>query len=77
MSLRVRCRGPIPPLALAQADIAATGDARKGSRPAWFGERFEDTPVYDRYALAAGATLQGPAIIEEREATTIVAPATA
>ncbi len=74
VSLRVLCRGPIPPLTLAQADSAATGTARKGTRAAWFGERFEETPVYDRYALTTGTTIPGPAIIEEREATTIVAP---
>jgi len=74
VSLRVRCRGPIPPLALASADTSAAGSARKGTRPAYFGSHFEDTPVYDRYALTPGTTLPGPAIIEEREATTIVAP---
>ncbi len=31
-------------------------------------------PVYDRYALAPGQTVAGPAIIEEREATTVIAP---
>ncbi len=30
--------------------------------------------VYDRYALAVGVSIAGPAIIEEREATTILAP---
>jgi len=74
VSLRVRCRGPIPPLTLAQAASAAIGDARKGTRPAWFGEQFVETPVYDRYALTTGTSIPGPAIIEEREATTIVAP---
>ena len=34
-------------------------------------------PVYDRYALEAGAALEGPAIVEEREATTIVPDACA
>jgi N-methylhydantoinase A/oxoprolinase/acetone carboxylase beta subunit len=32
------------------------------------------TPVYDRYALAPGARLTGPAIVEERESTTVVGP---
>jgi 5-oxoprolinase (ATP-hydrolysing)/N-methylhydantoinase A len=30
--------------------------------------------VYDRYALAEGALIQGPAIIKEQEATTIIPP---
>ncbi len=74
VSLRVRCRGRIPDLTLARADAAADGTARKGSRPAWFGDGFVATPVYDRYALRPGDMLAGPAIIEEREATTIIPP---
>jgi 5-oxoprolinase (ATP-hydrolysing) len=74
VSLRVRCRGALPELTVKQAAASVTGEARKGSRMAWFGGSFVDTPVYDRYALAPGAGITGPAIIEEREATTIVAP---
>ncbi|MCC6716347.1 MAG: hydantoinase B/oxoprolinase family protein [Acetobacteraceae bacterium] len=74
VSVRVRASGPLPALSLAQADTAAHGPARKGSRPAWFGQGFVATPVHDRYALAPGTTLAGPAIIEEREATTVIAP---
>jgi N-methylhydantoinase A/oxoprolinase/acetone carboxylase beta subunit len=32
------------------------------------------TPVYDRYALRAGDTLAGPAIVEEKESTLVVGP---
>jgi N-methylhydantoinase A/oxoprolinase/acetone carboxylase beta subunit len=32
-------------------------------------------PVYDRYALPSGARLRGPAVVEERESTTVVTPA--
>jgi N-methylhydantoinase A len=31
-------------------------------------------PVYDRHALAAGQSVAGPAIIEERETTTVIPP---
>jgi N-methylhydantoinase A/oxoprolinase/acetone carboxylase beta subunit len=31
-------------------------------------------PVYDRYALAPGAAFRGPAVVEERESTTVVPP---
>jgi 5-oxoprolinase (ATP-hydrolysing)/N-methylhydantoinase A len=74
VSLRVRARGALPELSLAQADAVSSGPALKGTRLAWFGNGFVDTPVYDRYALVPGAILAGPAIIEEREATTIVPP---
>jgi N-methylhydantoinase A/oxoprolinase/acetone carboxylase beta subunit len=30
--------------------------------------------VYDRYLLGRGAAFEGPAIIEERESTTVVGP---
>jgi 5-oxoprolinase (ATP-hydrolysing) len=73
VNFRVTATGPAPTLALDGAAASATA-ARKGERPAWFGDGFLLTPVYDRYALAEGAVIPGPAIIEEREATTVVAP---
>jgi len=50
--------------------------AIKGARRAYFAEvgGFAETPVYDRYALAAGMTLTGPAIVEERESTAVIGP---
>ncbi|MBR0642991.1 methylhydantoinase [Roseomonas hellenica] len=75
LALRVRVIGPEPEIAISGAVAGdASGPARKGSRPAWFEGRFHDTPVYDRYALAPGAEVAGPAIVEEREATTIIGP---
>ena len=74
VSFRVRCRGPLPRLSLTEAGGRSTGAAQKGTRAAWFDGGFVDTPVYDRYALAPGARIAGPAIIEEREATTIIPP---
>ncbi|MFI4996688.1 MAG: hydantoinase B/oxoprolinase family protein, partial [Hyphomicrobiales bacterium] len=74
VSLRVRSRGKLPELSIALASAASSGASRKGSRLAWFDGKFVETPVFDRYALAPGARLEGPAIIEEREATTIIAP---
>jgi N-methylhydantoinase A len=46
----------------------------KGHRPAYVPDRsaFEDVPVYDRYALKAGDSFRGPALIEERESTYVV-----
>jgi N-methylhydantoinase A/oxoprolinase/acetone carboxylase beta subunit len=35
---------------------------------------FLPCPVYDRYALHVGETFRGPAVIEERESTTVVGP---
>ena len=33
-----------------------------------------ETPVYDRYRLSPGVDLSGPAIVEERESTTVLPP---
>jgi N-methylhydantoinase A len=53
-----------------------SSDALKGERQVYFPEweELRPVPVYDRYVLSAGAELEGPAIIEERESTTVVGP---
>ena len=77
---RVVARGPAPPFALPRpASREASPDAPvpKGRRPAWWPEagRSLSTPVHDRAALAPGmAPITGPAIVEERESTTVVPP---
>ncbi|MGZ9125747.1 MAG: hydantoinase/oxoprolinase family protein, partial [Candidatus Binatia bacterium] len=50
------------------------GDARKGSRLAFFPETngYVETSIYDRYTLEPGMRFNGPAIVEERESTLIV-----
>ena len=45
-----------------------------GKRSARFGAKDIETPVYARKDLAKGQTLEGPAIIEERETTIIILP---
>jgi N-methylhydantoinase A len=51
-------------------------EARKADRPAYFPETrgFVPCPVYDRARLPVGATLAGPAIVEEPESTTVLPP---
>ena len=75
INFRVRCAGPAAELSLSGA--TGDGDARakiKGTRRAWFEGGWREATVYDRYALRPGDRLDGPAIIEERESTTIVPP---
>jgi N-methylhydantoinase A len=43
-------------------------------RPVWFGGRALDCPVWERERLSGAARLQGPAIVEEFGATTVVLP---
>jgi len=69
--------GGAPRVALAKAGAGA-GGGLKGRRRAWFPETagWTDCAVYDRYALAPGARLEGPAIVEERESTSVLPPGT-
>jgi N-methylhydantoinase A/oxoprolinase/acetone carboxylase beta subunit len=77
LSWRLTARGPRPPVTFRPTEPGSPDprSALKGYRPVFFDlEAPVDTPVYDRYALQAGMRLSGPAIIEERESTTIVVP---
>ena len=68
--------GGSPRIALAKAAASTAAARRKATRRAYFPEArgYTDTAVYDRYGLAAGTSLTGPAIVEERESTTVLPP---
>jgi N-methylhydantoinase A len=78
LNWRVVASGPAPDLRLSAPAPDATSDAppRKNTRPAYFPESggYVETAVYDRYRFRAGMELEGPAIIEERESTTVIGP---
>ena len=67
-----------PRVTLAKAATTPAAGGVKGRRRAYFPEAggWVDCPVYDRYSLAAGLTLAGPAIVEERESTSVLPPGT-
>jgi N-methylhydantoinase A len=78
---RVVSSGPRPTLHFS-GELEASGDAAtalKGTRQAYMPEAHGmiDVPVYDRYRLGPGAVFTGPAIVEEREATTVIGPGAA
>jgi N-methylhydantoinase A len=76
VSWRLLSSGPRPEVKLRSPAGAPAADALKGQRRVYFPEWEEPrpVPVYDRYLLVSGTTLQGPAVIEERESTTIIGP---
>ena len=80
LNFRVVVSGPVPEISVSGpksgAPPARVSLAPKSTRKAYFPEArgYVDTPVYDRYALQPGAAFQGPAIIEERESTTVAGP---
>jgi N-methylhydantoinase A len=75
VSWRLLASGPRPSVKLNVAS-PPSGACLKGERRAYFPEWEEHRPVpiYDRYLLAPGVRLTGPAIVEERESTTVVGP---
>jgi len=70
--------GGAPRVTLPKATGRRGDLARKATRRAYFPEThgYADCPVFDRYALGPGLTLAGPAIVEERESTTVLPPGT-
>jgi N-methylhydantoinase A len=80
LNWRVTVLGPKPEVNLLVDDPALGGanaaSPLKGERSAYFPELggFAKVPVFDRYGMRRGLSFQGPAIIEERESTTVVGP---
>ncbi|MBI4506955.1 MAG: hydantoinase/oxoprolinase family protein, partial [Chloroflexi bacterium] len=78
LTWRIVASGPPPSVDLRAHDGAAPAypGGVKGRRVAYFSatKGFVPCTVYDRYSLAPGATLAGPAIVEERESTIVVGP---
>ena len=67
---------PRPDIRFRTAGPASREGGAKGERPVFLTEegRFVHCPVFDRYGLEPGATVNGPAIVEERESTVFVGP---
>jgi N-methylhydantoinase A len=57
------------------AERARKASAERGRRQAYLPlkKAFAEVPVYERYSLAPGKVLKGPAILEERECTIVAA----
>jgi N-methylhydantoinase A len=48
--------------------------ARRGERPVWFDGNWRTAAIWDRLALPVGAVVEGPAILEQPDATTVLDP---
>lgn len=73
--LGLKATGITPKPAFAMHDFQTRQVAPKEERPVWFKEvGWSDTPVYERTDLGAGTTLDGPAIIDQLDSTTVVPP---
>jgi N-methylhydantoinase A len=78
LNWRAVISGPSPDLTITSGleTGAGTEPTPKKHRAAYFPEAggYVETPVYDRYRLDPGARFAGPAIVEERESTTVIGP---
>jgi 5-oxoprolinase (ATP-hydrolysing)/N-methylhydantoinase A len=64
--------GESPPMALGRDRRPPRGEGRR-RRPIYLpGEGFTEVPVYRREALPTAAVIEGPAVIQEDEATTVL-----
>ena len=65
---------PKPEIAARPATTGSPAEALVERRSVYFDGAFVDTPVYDRQRLPVGSAFDGPAIVEEMGATTVVTP---
>jgi N-methylhydantoinase A len=77
VSMRVAAIGRRPKFdfAVFAPDATSSQDAAKtGLRKVWFDGGWRDTTVWSRLSLPAGAVIEGPAILEQPDATTVIEP---
>ncbi len=79
LSWRVACVAPGRDIRMERAGakdgFTDAARAARGSREVMFeGAGWLPCTVYDRYALAPGASFEGPALVEERESTCVIGP---
>jgi len=56
-------------------DVETTAeDAKRGSREIYYDGKWSESPIYERRELPHGATIDGPAVIEQADTTTLVNP---
>jgi N-methylhydantoinase A len=74
VSLRVAAIGRRPVFDFAAFAPKPSAAARQGKRRVWFDGGWRDTPIWARLELAVGGTVEGPAILEQPDATTVIEP---
>ena len=73
LRLAVIAARPLAPLEPVLGSSAAKGATMR--RPVWFrATGFVDTPIYQRASIGPGGRIDGPAIIEQMDSTTVIPP---
>jgi N-methylhydantoinase A len=74
VNIRTAAIGRRPRFDLALLAPEAGGMPEPAHRPVWFDGGWHTAAIYDRLALPVGAVVQGPAVLEQPDATTVVDP---
>ena len=67
-------RAPVDLAIFAPRDNGAAILQPSSARQVCFNAGWLDTPIFDRASLGTGATLAGPAIVEQPDTTTVIDP---
>jgi len=71
VNIRLAVIGQRPRLAFPSAQAKGAAKAAR-ERKVYFDGKFVTCPVYDRPTLGAGASISGPAIVQEHGTTTVL-----
>ncbi|MBT7136738.1 MAG: hydantoinase/oxoprolinase family protein, partial [Rhodospirillaceae bacterium] len=76
VNLRMIAMGRVEALELSKNETASGDSAPVSHREVYFEESdgFVSCPIYERYALKTGTEINGPAILEQLDCTTVVHP---
>jgi N-methylhydantoinase A len=77
LSLRTAAIGRRPPFdlaALAPGAEAGMERARRGTRRVWFRGGWQEARLWSRLELPVSALIEGPAVVEQPDATTVIEP---
>jgi N-methylhydantoinase A len=74
VSLRTAAIGRRPAFDLARLAPTPQGDPDRGTRPVRFDGRWHEARILHRLALPVGVVVQGPAVLEQPDATTVLDP---
>ena len=76
-TLRIVGRGTIAGVTLTESENGAGEDASGAvmrNDEAYFGGEWKETPIYDRNKLQPGNVVEGPAIVQQDDTTTVIEP---
>jgi N-methylhydantoinase A len=75
VNLRLVALGKLPDLRIQKAPVREAGPPEPVTRRrVYFGGRAHDTAVFSRTELSPGQVVEGPAVIEQLDSTTVVTP---